>query len=235
MTRCGWRLGGLGPCANRVEVVAMKSARGAVASWRSRTVSSVYSGLGFSPGAVAEPAVQLVLGTLCGVPAATAVTMSVGYPSGIVRHSFHLYANRERDPTQRRRRRARPTRQQPRTRQWRNRAGPSEPFLRNASPSRSGPRIDKRGEMRSRSQPKFLRVWLRIIDAYSGRERHAQPVLPPETTPGNGTGTGGRRDAARAHTGILRRMRGVAVLVPSSPASRYPDPFPPLSTVSARD
>ena len=71
----------------------------------------------------------------------------------------------------------------------------------------------------------FLKVRLRIIEAYPGTERHARPVPSPETKPGNCTGTGGRRDAARAHTGILRRMRCVAVLVPSSPASRDPDPF----------
>ena len=96
---------------------------------------------------------------------------------------------------------------------------------RNASPSRSGPRFEKHGAARSRPQPFVLKVRLRIIEAVPGTERHARPVLPPETTPGNCTGTGGRRDAVRAYTGILRRMRCVAGLAPFSPAGRDPGPF----------
>ena len=40
-------------------------------------------------------------------------------------------------------------------------------ILRNARPSWSGPRFDKRGEIHGRPQPIFLKVWLRIIEAYS--------------------------------------------------------------------
>ena len=59
-------------------------------------------------------------------------------------------------------------------------------ILRNASPSWSGPRFHKREDVRSRPQPKFLKVWLRFFEEYLGTELHAQPVPPPEITPSIG-------------------------------------------------
>ena len=108
-------------------------------------------------------------------------------------------------------------------------------ILRNASPSWSGPRFDKRREVRSRSQPIFLKVWLRISEAIPGTELHAQPRLPPETTPGNCTGTGGRRDAARGRTRLVpaHALRcGSRAFLSGGPRS---GPVSPLDAVSAGD
>ena len=48
--------------------------------------------------------------------------------------------------------------------------GDSEQFSEMRAASWSRPRVDKHGEMRSRSQPKFLKVWATITEAYPSTE-----------------------------------------------------------------
>ena len=111
----------------------------------------------------------------------------------------------------------------------------SEPFSEMRAASWSRPRVGKRGEIRSRSQPKFLKVWGRITEAYPSTELYAQPAPPLEITLGICTGTDGRRDAtrSRARLGLAHALscRSRAVL------SRGPrsGPVSPLDAVSACD
>ena len=126
-------------------------------------------------------------------------------------------------------------------RQTLGRAKPSRALrtiLRNASPSRSGPRFDKRGEVRSPSQPIFLKVWLSIYEAYPGPILHAQPNPPRKSHRALAPPPAAAETLPAVAPALGCRMRHVADLVPTSPAGRNPDPFPhamPFRTAIDRD
>ena len=126
-------------------------------------------------------------------------------------------------------------------RQTLGRAKPSRALrtiLRNASPSRSGPRFDKRGEVRSPSQPIFLKGWLSICEAYPGPILHAQPNPPRKSHRALAPPPAAAETLPAVAPALGWRLRHVADLVPTSPAGRNPDPFPhamPFRTAIDRD
>ena len=103
---------------------------------------------------------------------------------------------------------------------------PSEPFSKAPTASWSRPRFNKHGEMRSRSQPRILKVWISNIEACPSPKLLANLCRPLET----------RRAFAAAPTAaatllavaptLCSRMCEGTDLVLSSPAGRNPDPFP---------
>ena len=114
----------------------------------------------------------------------------------------------------------------------------SEAILGNAGPSRSGPRFDKHGEVRSRSQPIFLKGWLSICEAYPGPILHAQPNPPRKSHRALAPPPAAAETLPAVAPALGWRMRHVADLVPTSPAGRNPDPFPhamPFRTAIDRD
>ena len=103
---------------------------------------------------------------------------------------------------------------------------PSEPFSKTPTASWSRPRFNKHGEMRSRSQPRILKVWFSNIEACPSPKLLANLCRPLETRRAFAAApTAAATLLAVVPTSCSHRCEGTD-LVLSSPAGRNPDPFP---------
>ena len=111
-------------------------------------------------------------------------------------------------------------------RQTTGRAEPSELFSETPAASWSRPPSNKRGAIRGRPQPIFLKGWLRVVEACPGPILHAQPGPPRKSRRAPAPPPTAAETLPAVAPALGWRMRYVADLVPSSPAGRNPDPFP---------